>query len=272
MNKPFTLWTARRALLISAVALAAGCAQQAPKPQPAPEPVRLMTSGGFTAAHKLLAPQFTAQTGIAVESAYGSSMGASPTSIPNRLSKGEKADVVILARGALDDLAAKGLVRNGTQIDLVRSAVGVAVKKGAPIPDISSEDKLRQVLLNAKSIAYSASASGTYLSEELFPKLGVADRMKVTAKKIMSERVGAVVARGDAELGFQQASELLPFTELDYLGPLPDEVQQKVFFSAGVLKDAPNPEGARRFIRYLASPAAAGVIESTGLSPVARKP
>ena len=107
--------------------------------------------------------------------------------------------------------------------------------------------------------------------ERVFAKLGVADRMKVTAKKIMSERVGAVVARGDAELGFQQASELLPFTELDYLGPIPDEVQQKVFFSAGVLQGALNPEGAQRFIRYLASPAAAGVIESTGLTPVAKR-
>ena len=146
-----------------------------------------------------------------------------------------------------------------------------ALYNRTPKPDISTVPALKNALLNAKSVAYSASASGTYLSEELFAKLGVADRMKVTAKKIMSERVGAVVARGDAELGFQQASELLPFTELDYLGPIPDEVQQKVFFSAGVLQGAPNPEGAKRFIRYLASPAAAGVIESTGLTPVAKR-
>lgn len=133
----FPLFTVRRSLLITAVALAAGCAQQPPSTtanaSASKEPVRLMTSGGFTAAHQLLAPQFTAKTGVVVESAYGSSMGSSPTSIPNRLSQGEKADVVILARGALDDLAAKGLVKPGTQIDLVRSAIGVAVKKGAPL-------------------------------------------------------------------------------------------------------------------------------------------
>ena len=269
MNTPLNLCRARRILLIGAVAMAAGCAQQAPKLQATQEPVRLMTSGGFTAAHKLLAPQFTAQTGIAVESAYGSSMGASPTSIPNRLSKGEKADVVILARGALDELVAKGLVLPGTQVDLVRSAVGIAVKKGAPIPDISSEDKLRQVLLNAKSIAYSASASGTYYETQMLKKLGIHDQVMPKSKKIVTERVGTIVARGEAEIGLQQVSELLPIEGISYVGTLPPSVQQYTFFSAGTASTSTNPKGLEQLLKFYTSPAAAKTIRDTGLEPVA---
>ncbi len=132
-------------------------------------------------------------------------------------------------------------------------------------------DALRQTLLNAKSIAYSASASGTYLSTELFQRLGVAEQIKDKAKKIYSERVGAVVLRGDAEIGFQQVSELLPFKELEFVGPLPDEVQQRVFFSAGVATGAPQPEAARQLIRFLAAPAAAAIVRSTGMEPAAAR-
>lgn len=259
----------RRSWLIAAAAvLAAGCAQQ--PSNHSPEPVRVMTSGGFTAAHKLLAPQFTTQTGIAVESAYGSSMGASPTSIPNRLSQGEKADVVILARSALDDLAAKGLVKQGTQIDLVRSAVGVAVKKGAPIPDISSEDKLRQVLLNAKSIAYSASASGTYYETQMLKKLGIHEQVMPKSLKIVTERVGTIVARGEAEIGLQQVSELLPIEGISYAGTLPDSVQHYTLFSAGTASTSTNPKGLEQLLKFYTSPAAAKAIRETGLEPIAK--
>ena len=268
---PSSAWT-RRAWLAGAAALLTACASPtAPPPDSAAREVRVVSSGGFTAAYKILAPLYAQASGVKIVSEYGASIGNAPDSIPSRLARGEKFDIVILADSAFEKLVAEGKGVAGSRVDLGRSLIGASVKKGTPKPDISTVPALKNALLNAKSVAYSASASGTYLSEELFAKLGVADRMKVTAKKIMSERVGAVVARGDAELGFQQASELLPFTELDYLGPIPDEVQQKVFFSAGVLQGAPNPEGAQRFIRYLASPAAAGVIESTGLTPVAKR-
>ena len=268
---PSTAWT-RRAWLAGAAALLTACASPtAPPPDSAAREVRVVSSGGFTAAYKILAPLYAQASGVKIVSEYGASIGNAPDSIPSRLARGETFDIVILADSAFEKLVAEGKGVAGSRVDLGRSLIGASVKKGTPKPDISTVPALKNALLNAKSVAYSASASGTYLSEELFAKLGVADRMKVTAKKIMSERVGAVVARGDAELGFQQASELLPFTELDYLGPIPDEVQQKVFFSAGVLQGAPNPEGAKRFIRYLASPAAAGVIESTGLTPVAKR-
>jgi molybdate transport system substrate-binding protein len=119
--------------------------------------------------------------------------------------------------------------------------------------------------------AYSASASGTYISTEMFPKLGIADQMKDKAKRIMSERVGAVVARGDAELGFQQVSELIYFKELDFIGTIPDEVQQTIFFSSALVEGAEQQEAAKHLVRFFTSPAVASIVRATGLDPATAK-
>ncbi|MDA8522709.1 substrate-binding domain-containing protein [Acidovorax sp. NCPPB 4044] len=233
--------------------------------------IRVITSGGFSAAYDQLVPLYEQATGHKVVTARGASMGNAPDSIPSRMARGERFDVVILADTGLDALTAQGKVEAGSRVDLARSMIGMSVRKGTPVPDIGSVDALRQTLLNAKSIAYSASASGTYLSGELFQRLGVAEQMKGKATRILSERVGAVVLRGDAEIGFQQVSELLPFKELVFVGPLPDEVQQRVFFSAGVAVGAQEPEAARHLIRFLAAPAAASIVRSTGMEPAAAR-
>jgi molybdate transport system substrate-binding protein len=159
----------------------------------------------------------------------------------------------------------------GSRVDVARSAIGMAVRAGAPKPDISSVDALKRTLLRAKSVAHSASVSGVYLSTELFQRLGIADQMKGKTQRIERERVGAVVARGEAEIGFQQISELLPVPGIDYVGPLPPEVQRVTVFSAGVGARARDPEAARAFIRFLASPDAAAVISTTALEPITRR-
>ena len=230
--------------------------------------VNVMSSGGFTAAYRDLTPEFERATQNKVVTAYGASMGGAPDSIPSRLQRGEPADVVILAAPALDELIKQGKVVAGSRVDLARSIIGMAVRAGAPKPDISSVDALKRTLLQAKSIAYSASASGVYLSTELFPRLGIADQIKGKSKRIESERVGTVVARGDAEIGFQQVSELLPIPGIDYVGPLPPEVQQVTIFSAGVAVGAREPEAGRALIKFLASPAAVPAITKSGLEPV----
>ena len=230
--------------------------------------IRVMTSGGFTAPYNELIPEYERATQDQVLTAYGASMGGAPDSIPMRLERGEPVDVVILASTALDDLIAKGKVVAGSRVDLVRSLIGMAVRAGAPQPDISSVEAFKRALLEAKSIAYSASASGTYLSTELFPRLGIADQIKAKSRRIESERVGNVVARGDAEVGFQQISELLPIEGIDYVGPLPDELQSVTVFSAGIAVGAKNMEGARALIKYLTSPAVAPVIKKSGLEPL----
>ncbi len=187
--------------------------------------IHVITSGAFAEALKILVPEYEKQSPNNVMISYGSSMGAAPDAIPARLGRGEKFDVLILAGPALEDFIKSGAVQPGTRVDLVASAMGAVVKAGAPRPDISTMPGLKQSLLNAKSVAYSASASGVYLSTELFPKMGISEQMNKTARKIYSERVASVVARGDAELGFQQVSELLPIPGVEFIGELPPEAK-----------------------------------------------
>lgn len=230
--------------------------------------IHVMSSGGFTEAYKQLTPEFERSTAHKVLSSYGASMGGAPDSIPSRLGRGEPADVVILAAPALDALIAAGLVRAGSRVDLVRSSIGMSVKAGAPKPDISSMDAFKRTLLEAKSIAYSASASGTYFSTTMLKNLGMAEQVLPKTKRIVSERVGTAVARGDAEIGLQQISELLPLPGLDFLGPIPAEVQLITIFSAGIATNSKSPEEARQLIKYLSSAAVAPIIAKTGLEPI----
>ena len=230
--------------------------------------IRVITSGGFTAAYKILGPQFEQTTGIRLVTAYGASSGGAADSIPSRLSRGEPADVIILSRSSLDNLTAAGDVVADSRVDLVRSSIGMAVRSGAAIPDISTSDAFVATLLAAESIGYSASASGTYLSTVLFPKLGIWEQLEPKSKRILSERVGSVVARGEVQIGFQQISEILPIEGIDYVGPIPKEVQKVTTFSAGITTRAENPTDAQALIDFLSSAAVADTISSTGLEPV----
>jgi molybdate transport system substrate-binding protein len=233
--------------------------------------LKVMTSGGFTAAYRELVPEFERSTGAKVITAYGASMGNAVDSIPRRLDRGEPVDVVILARPALDQLVKAGKVTAGSTIDLGDSFIAMVVRAGDPKPEIRTVEDLRRTLLNAKSIAYSASASGIYLSNELFPRLGIADQIKNKCKRVDSEMVGSLVARGEAEIGFQQLSELLPITGIVIVGPLPAEVQKITTFSGGVAISARQPELAAELLRFLSSPEALPAIERSGLHPPHRE-
>lgn len=230
--------------------------------------VQVMTSGGFTAPLIKLVPEFEKQTSIEVSTVFGASMGNTPDAIPNRMARGEPVDLVIMVSSSVDELIKGGKVVPGSRVDLVRSSIGMVVRAGAPKPDIRTVEALKRTLLDAKSIAYSDSASGVYVATELFRRLGIADQVLAKSKKIEGERVAAVVARGDAEIGFQQISELLPVPGADYVGPLPSAVQKVTVFSAGIAVGAKHPDSARTLIRFLASPAAAEVIKQSGLEQV----
>jgi ABC-type molybdate transport system substrate-binding protein len=231
----------------------------------AADEVVVMTSGAFTAPFEVAAPWFERRTGHDVVAVFGASTGGATDSIPVRLARGERADVVIASAQAVDALIASGEVEPGSRRDLVLSRIGVAVRAGAPKPDISSFYALLRSVRGARSIAYSASVSGTYLATELFPRLGLAAEIAAKGRRIESERVGAVVARGDAELGFQQISELVTIEGLDYVGPLPDEVQRVSTFSAGIAAGAKNLGAARELVEFLASIALGPVVERYGL-------
>src|SRR3954451_874956 len=215
-------------LVLFAVGVSAACADE----------LRAMTSAALTEAYSELIPEFERATQSKLVTSFGGD------DIPKRLERGEPADVVIIWRAHLDKLVEQRIVVQGSEVDLVRSSIGLAVRDGVAKPDISSVDALRRTLLNARSIAYSASISGVYVSTELFPKLGITEQVKGKSKRIEGMRVGAAIARGDAEIGFQQISELLPIPGIQYVGPLPANVQLVTTFSAGIIANAQNPAAA----------------------------
>ncbi len=252
-----------------AVCAAPSRAQQAGDEAHAGGVAHVLTSGGFAAAYEVLAPRFEAATGIRLVTAQGASTGGAPDSIPARLARGERFDVLIMSQAGLNDLAARGLVQPDSRVDLASSSIGMAVREGAPLPDISTPATFRETLLAAESIGYSASVSGTYLATELFPRLGLAEQLAPKSRRIVSERVAAVVARGEVEVGFQQVSEILSIAGAAYAGPIPADYQRVTTFSTGLTTQARNAAGGRRLIDYLSSAAVVPMVAETGLQPLA---
>lgn len=245
-------------LLLAAPALVGGASRRA---------LVVMVSGGFHVALERLAPEFESSTGLVLRRVLGASMGRTREAIPARLARREPADAVILARRSLDDLVAAGLVAAGSEVDLVRSRIAMAVRAGAPRPSIATVDDFRRALLAAKSVAYSDSASGVYLSRELFPRLGLAADLARKAAPIAGRPVGRAVASGEYEIGFQQLSELLPIPGIDIVGLLPPDIQRVTVFSGGVTTASRNVDAARSLLAFLSSPAAAAAIRQSGLEP-----
>lgn len=234
--------------------------------------VRVMISAGFHGVYSELTPAFERATGHRVITTRGPSMGDSPEAIPARLARGETADVVIMDGKSADELARRGLVRGDTKVELALSQIGMVVRAGEPKPDIATVDAFRATLLAAKSVAYSDSGSGTYLSKTLFGKLGVAEQVAAKGRKVRGppsgEPVAAVVARGEAEIGFQQVSELIHVPGVTYVGAIPAELQPGFSFAGAVTANAQQPEAAQALLKFLSSPEAAPTIVKAGLAPV----
>lgn len=229
--------------------------------------IKVVTSATFKPAYLELAPRYERAMHDVLVTEYGPSMGTTHNAIPMRLNRGEEIDVIIMAAPSLDELIKGGKVRADGRVDLARSNIAMAVKAGAPKPDISTLDALKKTLLAAKSIACSDSDSGVYLTTELFQKMGIAERIKDKVIKIEASPVAEAVASGGAEIGFQQISELLPVKGIDIVGSLPPGAQRVTLFAAGIPVTAKNPEAAKRLIQWLASPAAYAAIHKSGLEP-----
>ena len=233
--------------------------------------VRVMISAGFYQAYAELGPAFERASGHRLITTRGPSMGDSPEAIPARLARGEAADVVILDGGAADALVSRGLAQADGKVTLARSLIGMVVPAGAAKPDIGSVESFKAALLAARSIAYSDSGSGTYLSTRLFATLGIADAVLPKSRKVRGppsgEPVAAVVARGEAEIGFQQVSELLHTAGVDYVGTIPAELQPGFTFAGALTRSAQDTEAASALLRFLISPEAAPVITKAGLAP-----
>ena len=226
--------------------------------------VHVMISAGFYEVYSELAPAFERASGNRLVTTRGPSLGDSPEAIPTRLARGEAADVVILDAASANELASRGVIQADSKVNLARSLIGMVVRAGAAKPDISSVEALRETLLAAKSIAYSDSSSGTYLTTTLFPKLGLADQIASKIRKIRGppsgEPVAAVIARGEAEIGFQQVSEIIHVPGITLVGPIPADVQPAIFYAGALTSSAQQPEAGRALIRFLTSPEAAPVL------------
>jgi molybdate transport system substrate-binding protein len=224
--------------------------------------IKLLASGATKEACLDLIPLFEKTSGHKVVATW-----AGTVDIKKRMESGEVYDVVIVGAPEIDAFVKQGKMVAGSRADVMKSAVGVAVRAGAPKPDIGSSEALKKTLLAAKSIGYSTGPSGVYMAS-LFERMGIADQVKSKLKQIPpGVRIGTIIASGEAEIGFQQVSELIHEPGIDYLGPLPAEVQKITVFSAGIHSATRESEAAKALIKYLTAPAAAPAIKNHGMEP-----
>ena len=224
--------------------------------------IKVIGSPGTRAPYTLLVPGFEKATGHKVTTTWGG-----VNAVAKRVADGEVADVVMLPAAQIDDLIKLGKLIADSRVNVATSAIGVAIRAGAPKIDTGSSEGIRKALLAAKTIAYSAGPSGVHMAR-LIANWGLTDELKAKiVPPIPDVPIGEVVARGDAEIGFQQVSELLPVTGIDYLGPLPADIQEVTVFSAGVHKAAGTTDAARALLKFLTAPEAAAIIRKTGMEP-----
>ena len=243
-------------------------AKVAGDPQLGSQNLIVLISGVFHSVYTELLPVFEKQSGISVESYLSPSMGHSPDSVCSRLDRGEPADVLIMAGEGLDDIIQRGIAVRDTRIELALSPVGIAVKKGSPKPDISTPEKLKQMLLTAKSVAYSISASGQYVSGELFKTLGIAEEMKGKTHEVQGTTpVAKTIADGTYQIGFQAVSELGAVAGVEIVGALPDAVALVNPVGAAIAAKSRNPHEGATLLRFLSRSAVGSTLKKHGLEP-----
>jgi molybdate transport system substrate-binding protein len=251
---------------LAAVALpTAGRAQGQPESQTQTRAqLNVITSGGFAAAFQDLQPEFEKSTGIKLTVTRGASQGSGPDTIAAQLRRGFPADVVIMSREGLDDLIAEKRIVAGSDVNLGQTPLGMAVRAGAPKPDIGTVEAFKQTMLRAKSVTFPGSTTGIYMVKKLFPQLGIASEM---APKTTSTGVAAV-AKGDAEIAVQPVSELLHTPGTEFVGTIPKEIQYVSVFSAAMVMGSKEAKAAKQLIDFLTSDKAKLAIKATGMEPV----
>jgi molybdate transport system substrate-binding protein len=230
--------------------------------------VNVLISGGFSGAYEQLVPEFERTSGIKVTTGSGASQGAGPQTIAAQLARGVSADVAILSREGLSELIAANRIIAGTDVDLARVPLGVAVRAGTSKPDVSTVEAIKQLLLKAKTIAVPESTSGIWLKTDLFPRLGIVEKINIKATP-RGTHATEMVAEGGADVAVMPVSEILHATGVDFAGHLPPEIQFVQVFSAAVVAGSGDIDGATRLIEFLASARASEAIRKSGMEPFA---
>jgi molybdate transport system substrate-binding protein len=224
--------------------------------------IRVLSTQATEEAYRELVPQFEQASGHKVATVFTGTLDAN-----KRLAAGESYDLLIMSAPSIDEHIKSGKVAAGSRVDLAKSGVGVGVKAGAPKPDISTTEALKKTLLAAKSIGYSTGPSGVYMIG-LFQRLGIADEIKPKLKQTPTGVfVGGIIASGEAEIGFQQVSELSHFAGVDYIGPLPADVQRFTTFSSAIMAGAKEADAAKALVKFITSPDAAAAFKKRGMEP-----
>lgn len=223
--------------------------------------ISVFATAAVQESYRVLVPRFMADTSLAVETAW-----VPTVDLLQRIKSGERPDIVIMSADGIDELTRAGRLAAGSRADLASSGIGVCVRKGEARPDISTTDALLRALRAAGSVSYSTGPSGAYLAT-LFERLGIAAELAPKLKVVKGEPIGAVVARGDAEIGFQQIPELLPVAGIDLVGELPAEIQQVTMFSAGIPVGMTENAASKALIADLRTPAAHAVFRQKGMTP-----
>ena len=224
--------------------------------------IRVLSTQATEQAYRELVPQFEKASGHKVTTVFTGTLDAN-----KRLAAGETCDLLIMSAPSINEHIKAGKVMPGSRVDLAKSGVGVGVKAGAPKPDISTTEALKRTLLAAKSIGYSTGPSGIYMIGA-FQRMGIADEIKPKLKQTPTGVfVGSIIANGEAEIGFQQVSEVSHFAGVDYVGPLPAEIQQFTTFSSGIIAGAKEADAAKALVNFITAPAAAAVFKKIGMEP-----
>jgi molybdate transport system substrate-binding protein len=222
--------------------------------------ITVLSSLATREAYLELVPEFEKSIGCKVATTW-----AGTVDINRRMAAGEVFDLVISSNAAIGDLTTQGKIVAGTGTVLAKAGIGIGVRKGAAKPDVSTPDSFKSALIAAKSIGLSTGPSGVYL-EKLFERLGVADAVKAKTKLIPSGgTVSTLLANGAAEIGFQQISEIAHAEGIDYVGPLPAELQLISVFTAGVHTGAAHPDEAKALVKFLGAPTSLAVMKKHGL-------
>jgi len=229
--------------------------------------LEVMISGGFSGPYNQMLPAFEKATGIKVVTKSGASQGSGPKTIKAQLAAGTTADVVILSREGLAELMEQNKILQGSDVDLAQAPLGLAIPAGNPKPDISTVSAFANALVKAKKIVVPGSTSGIYLTQELFPKLGVSNQISVQVTE-RGAQAAAILAAREANIAVQPSSELVNIPGIDYVGPIPNSVQLVQTFAAAIVLNSPNQESAKKLIQFLSSPNAVGPIKNSGMNVV----